>query len=143
MEYRISDDGTDWGEWQTSNVFEGLNPGTGYQIQARYIPGGEIAYYEASAASEAISVTTEENKPYINITVGEASGKPGETIMVPVTLDTDFDKRAYTPNYTFTAAENAPFTVGTSTRLSTVASKMMILMILFMAFSFLFLYKII
>lgn len=54
-------------------------------------------------------------KPYITITVGEVTGAPGETVNVPVTIDTDFTGRAYQPAVRVAAAEGAPLTLGTAT----------------------------
>lgn len=51
-EYRLND-----GEWQSSNIFTGLNPNTEYKFYCRTVAAGESP---ASAASHALTVVTSE-----------------------------------------------------------------------------------
>ena len=56
FEYRISEDGETWGQWQDSTTFKNLKSGTTYYFQARY--KAVHKYWLDSEASNTISITT-------------------------------------------------------------------------------------
>lgn len=110
VEYSVSaDGGGHWSDWQTSNVFTDLLSNTEYQIRARY--NSDLAHYGVSGESNTITATTSAGQ-YVTITAGSITeAYAGETVMVPVQLETNITAGAYQPTFRFEA--DAGLTVGT------------------------------
>ena len=68
----------------------------------------EWYYYDNVTSGDYVETLTagkikvRESVPYIDITAGDVTVYPGETVQVPVVLDTNFTKRAYQPWLKFT-----------------------------------------
>jgi len=54
IQYRVSADGQTWSEWQSSEEFYGLTPGTTYSFQARYV-STKLHKYRDSQPSNTVS----------------------------------------------------------------------------------------
>lgn len=57
LQYRISDDGENWSDWQTSPEFTGLTKDTTYYFEARYVSSDTEAYLD-SFLSEVVAIST-------------------------------------------------------------------------------------
>ncbi len=84
VEYRVSEDGETWGEWQDAAAFTGLTPETTYYFQARYVPS--TASWLASEPSEAVTVATVSDADAPAFFVGTASGAAGTEVQVEISM---------------------------------------------------------
>lgn len=83
VEYAISTDGETWSDWQQSNVFEGLDSNTEYQLRARYVPE-ETSRYCASYPSNVITAATTYDD--ILFALGDGIVRTGKTVTIPVSV---------------------------------------------------------
>jgi hypothetical protein len=84
LQYRMSTDGTAWGEWQDSAEFTGLSQNTKYFFQARY--QASAAAHVDSAASNTVALKTPAAADAAQITVSEASGDVGKQVKITVAM---------------------------------------------------------
>lgn len=108
LEYSISENGDHWSAWQQNNVFEDLKSSSRYYVRARYCSSDPMRF-ENSGASQSIEVQTLGLNGVI-VTLGDVVAAPGETVLIPVSLQTDpisvsrwnfaflFDKSVFTMN---------------------------------------------
>ena len=107
IQYAISTDGKTYGEWQTDNVFAGLDEETAYYVIARYVVG-EGHTNADSYASEPLEVKTV--NPAAAYTLAEVSAKAGETVEVAVNLEHAIVKQATSFNLIPTATAGVELT---------------------------------
>jgi hypothetical protein len=74
LEYRISTDGENWGDWQESSEFIDLMPDTEYQFQARYKAANTLRYADYSYASEAKTFKTADDPSLFKTTLQTGTG---------------------------------------------------------------------
>ena len=85
VQYRISEDGTLWGEWQAEPVFTGLSADTAYFFQARYLPSG--ADWLASGPSAPVTVTTKADASAPAFTLSNAYGAAGSEVTLSLKIE--------------------------------------------------------
>lgn len=84
VQYRISEDGQTWGDWQEDAKFTGLKAETTYYFQIRYVSSSNA--WLDSAASETITVTTVSDANAPVFAVENVSARAGEQVKVKVQL---------------------------------------------------------
>lgn len=86
VEYSISTDQITWSMWQKSNTFADLLGGKEYYIRARYT-ASDFRYFSNSPASEILTVRTK-GEPTVIYTLGNVSAVAGQTVQIPVSIET-------------------------------------------------------
>jgi len=61
-----------WGGWQTSNIFTGLTPATGYQFQARFAANDIATHANSAEGPTSVTITTSQaiNRPSLTLSRG-------------------------------------------------------------------------
>ena len=97
LEYRISEDGENWGEWQASAVFENLQPGTTYYFQARY--KAVHKYWLDSAESNTVEIKTSAATLAAPVLSAEAAVITANTIEIAAPAASEQDPAAIVMYY--------------------------------------------
>ena len=91
VEYAISENGVEWGEWQAGNCFTGLKAETKYYFRARFVAGADSEYGN-SYESNVITATTSYDD--VAFAVKSTAGMPGDTVEVSIELTHSLNNKA-------------------------------------------------